>query len=152
MSEEEIQLTDIKWIESGIAKALSDAGVTVQKLAEMDADKLLRLHPFVGTINAWLLTSEAAYIMEQVNAGLWDPDARDKLDGELADVAALEILLEAERIRPFMDWPPQPRPETGKSVRVKRIEAQQAEERKRQQELDNIRRQKEDAEREGGGE
>lgn len=123
-----IKLTDIKWINTGIAAALERAGVTVQMLAEMDGDELLNRFPFVGTINAWLLTEEARYIMEQAEAGLWDPQAKLDLEMTLEELDAIEREATMARIRPLMEWPPAvtPQADTGKSVRVRRIEAQQA--------------------------
>lgn len=138
MTERSIQLTDIKWIDPTIAKALSDAGVTVQILAGMNGDELLAQYPFVGTINAWLLTSEAEYIMEQVETGLWDPGKQADLEMNLEDLAVLEQEAAAIRIHPRMEWPPRPRPVTGQSVRVKRIQVQAAKERKRQRELERL--------------
>jgi signal transduction histidine kinase len=133
----ELKLSDIRWIGDELAMALTERGLTVQVLATMTGDELLAKYPFVGTINAWLLTSEAAYLIEQVEAGLWDAEAKDDLETTLEELAALEIREAKARIRPEMVWPPpegtEPPPVT-QSARVRRIQVQRekAEESERQ--------------------
>lgn len=137
--ERAIQLTDLRWMDRTLAIALVEAGVTVQTLAGMTGDELLAKYPFVGTINAWLLTSEAEYIMGQVTDGLWDPGEQADLEMGLEDLEALEREMEAVRIRPLMKWPPTPRPVITRSVRVERIRRQAEIEEARQQELQRMR-------------
>lgn len=147
----EVRLTNVKWIDPGIAAALEQAGVTVQDLAKMDGDDLLAQYPFVGTINAWLLVEEARHVMEQIEAGLWDPAAKLDLEFTLSEIEEQERLDTLTRIRPLMDWPPTPVPLeqlTGKSVRIQRIEQMNLEEQARQAERDRLQEQLLEAEQE----
>lgn len=120
-----LKLSDIRWIQDDLAAGLEAAGVTVEMLAAMDANELLQKYPFVGTINAWLLTSEAAFLLDQVNEGLWDPNAQAELAETLDELAILEEQERALQIRPQMVWPPpegtEPPPPT-QSVRIARIQ------------------------------
>jgi hypothetical protein len=131
----DVRLTDIKWIDPGVAQALDRAGVTVETLAAMTANELLGKFPFVGTINAWLLTDEARYVMGQVEAGLWSPQEKLDLEMTLKELEEIERQEALARIRPPMKWPPDTPAQvqtSGKSVRVERIERQRA----RQAQLD----------------
>lgn len=124
-----LKLTNIRWIDDDIAVALEEHGFTVEIIAGMTAESLLEACPFVGTINSWLLVSEANYLMQQVAGGLWDDGAADDLQATILQLHILEEQERLTRIRPLMVWPPpqgvEP-PPPQKSARVLRIERQQA--------------------------
>lgn len=114
----ELQLADIKWMDHDLAARLGADGVTVENMASASPDEFLKAHPYVGPINAWLLTSEAAHLVNTVRAGVYEPERvkEEKLEQELAE-------LEAEQYekRPQMQWPPPPPPPPQYSARVRRI-------------------------------
>jgi len=117
-----MKLTDIKWMDKDLAERLESEGVTVEAVASASPAEFLRLYPYVGTINAWLLTSEAKYLINLDRAGLWEPD-REKQERLVRELEALEVA--QYRKRPEMQWPPPPRPPQQYSVRVRRIRASQ---------------------------
>ena len=113
-----MQLTDVKWMDTALAGRLASEGVTVESLAAMQPSDLLAAHPYVGTINAWLLTSEAAYLVNIVKAGGYEPERvkQERIMESLESMVAAQY-----RKRPEMQWPPPPRPPKQYSARIKRI-------------------------------
>jgi hypothetical protein len=121
------RLTDVKWMDPALAHKLDEADVTVAALASMSPQEFLKEHPYAGTINAWLLTSEAAWLLNMMQAGLWSPSERIITDSE-AMAILLEIEEEQRRARygrpEIPNWPPAVSLDAPaeKSVRVRRIE------------------------------
>jgi len=114
----DLKLTDIQWMDPGLAERLESEGVTVGSMAAASPDEFLRTHPYVGTINAWLLTSEAAYLMNAVSAGEYEPARieQERVIQSLERMATVQY-----QKKPEMQWPPPPRPPQQYSVRIKRI-------------------------------
>jgi hypothetical protein len=118
-------LTDIKWMDADLAARLQAEGVTVRSMAAASPSEFLRAHPYVGTINAWLLTSEAKYLVNVAGAGLWESE-RAKDAKIMRELEALEARQYKRRQRPQISiWPPPPRPPQQYSARIKRIRLSQ---------------------------
>lgn len=119
----DMRLTDIKWMDGGLAARLESEGVTVQAMAASSPAEFLKRHPYVGTINAWLLTSEAKYLVNVAGAGMWESErvAQERLIQELEGLDAAQY-----RERPEISvWPPPPREPQQYSARIKRIRLSQ---------------------------
>lgn len=116
----EMKLTDIKWMDKDLAARLESEGVTVRSMASTSSAEFLKRHPYVGTINAWLLPSEAQYLVNVEGAGLWEPE-REK-QGKL--IRVLEGL-EARQYQRRPQTTPRPRPDDQFSARVRRIRLSQ---------------------------
>ena len=114
----DMQLTDVKWMDPALAERLTSEGVTVEALAAMEPADLLKAHPYVGTINAWLLTSEAAYLINAVRAGTLEPERvkHERIMESLEEMSTAQY-----RQKPEMQWPPPPRPPKQYSVRIRRM-------------------------------